>query len=90
MIWHLWKHQTNCILDIHITNANAKSYISCSVESVLAVQEKEKKGKYLHAYLEQWHHFSLFVVSADGMLDHEASMVLKQISWKLAEKWDCS
>eukprot|EP00957_Ditylum_brightwellii_P086941 6617413-Ditylum_brightwellii.AAC.1 len=43
MIRHLWKRQTDCILDIHITDTDAKSYISHSVESVLAAQEKEKK-----------------------------------------------
>eukprot|EP00957_Ditylum_brightwellii_P202218 15329133-Ditylum_brightwellii.AAC.1 len=43
MIWHLWKCQTNCILDICITDTDTKSYIPCSMESVLAAQEKEKK-----------------------------------------------
>eukprot|EP00957_Ditylum_brightwellii_P097564 7430535-Ditylum_brightwellii.AAC.1 len=43
MIQHLWKRQTDYILDIHIRDTDAKSYISCSVESVLAVQGKEKK-----------------------------------------------
>eukprot|EP00957_Ditylum_brightwellii_P190446 14497334-Ditylum_brightwellii.AAC.1 len=90
MIWHLWKRQTDCILNIRITNTDAKSYISRPMQSVLAAQEKEEKDKYLQACLEQQHHFLLFVVSADGMLGHEALMVPKQISWKLAEKWDCS
>eukprot|EP00957_Ditylum_brightwellii_P074452 5657001-Ditylum_brightwellii.AAC.1 len=35
MIWHLCKHQTDCILDICITDTDAKSYISHSMESVL-------------------------------------------------------
>eukprot|EP00957_Ditylum_brightwellii_P015256 1149062-Ditylum_brightwellii.AAC.1 len=43
MIRHLWKRQTNCILNIPITDTDGKTYISCSVESVLAAQEKEKK-----------------------------------------------
>eukprot|EP00957_Ditylum_brightwellii_P087028 6624541-Ditylum_brightwellii.AAC.1 len=60
------------------------------MESVLAAQEKEKKAKYLQACLEQCWYFSPFVVSADGMLGHKSSMVLKQISQKLAKKWDCS
>eukprot|EP00957_Ditylum_brightwellii_P031843 2414664-Ditylum_brightwellii.AAC.1 len=47
MIQHLWKRQFNCILNICITDTDTKSYISCSVESVPAVQEKEKKDKYL-------------------------------------------
>eukprot|EP00957_Ditylum_brightwellii_P124774 9510951-Ditylum_brightwellii.AAC.1 len=53
MIRHLWKRQTDCILDSRITNTDAKSYISCSMESVLAVQEKEKKDKYLQACFEK-------------------------------------
>jgi hypothetical protein len=59
MIWHLWKRQTDCILDIRITDTDAKSYISRSMESVLAAQEKEKKDKYLQACLEQRRHFSM-------------------------------
>eukprot|EP00957_Ditylum_brightwellii_P146082 11123351-Ditylum_brightwellii.AAC.1 len=58
MIKHLWKRQTDCILNISITNTDTKPYISCSVESVLAMQEKEKKDKYLQACLEQKRHFS--------------------------------
>eukprot|EP00957_Ditylum_brightwellii_P166849 12699567-Ditylum_brightwellii.AAC.1 len=85
MIRHLWKRQTDCILDIYITDTDTESYISHSMESVLAAQEKEKKDKYLQACLEQRRHFLPFVVSDDGMLGHEASMVLKQISWKLDE-----
>eukprot|EP00957_Ditylum_brightwellii_P156884 11940468-Ditylum_brightwellii.AAC.1 len=60
------------------------------MEAVLATQEKEKKDKYLQACLEQRRYFLPFVVSTDGMMGHEASMVLKQISQKLAKKWDCS
>eukprot|EP00957_Ditylum_brightwellii_P078853 5996152-Ditylum_brightwellii.AAC.1 len=74
MIRHLWKRQTDCILDIRITDTDAKSCISRPVEAVLAAQEKEKKDKYLQACLEQRCHFLPFVVSADGMLGHEASM----------------
>eukprot|EP00957_Ditylum_brightwellii_P130855 9981946-Ditylum_brightwellii.AAC.1 len=49
LIWHLWKCQINTIIDIHITNTDAKSYISHPLESVLARQEKERKAKYLQA-----------------------------------------
>eukprot|EP00957_Ditylum_brightwellii_P144253 10990547-Ditylum_brightwellii.AAC.1 len=28
LIWHLWKHQTNIIIDACITDTDAKSYIS--------------------------------------------------------------
>jgi hypothetical protein len=38
---------------------------------VLAQQECEKKKKYLTACLEQRKHFTPFVISTDGLLDHE-------------------
>eukprot|EP00957_Ditylum_brightwellii_P058820 4459498-Ditylum_brightwellii.AAC.2 len=53
LIWRLWKCQTDCIINICITDTDANSYISHSVESVLAAQEKEKKAKYFQACLEQ-------------------------------------
>eukprot|EP00957_Ditylum_brightwellii_P044212 3354865-Ditylum_brightwellii.AAC.1 len=45
----------DCILDICITSTNAKPYISCSVESVLVVQEKEKKERILSAVIINEH-----------------------------------
>eukprot|EP00957_Ditylum_brightwellii_P096276 7332843-Ditylum_brightwellii.AAC.1 len=78
---HLWQSQTDAInKDIHITDADAKSYIYQPLESVLEGQEKEKKRKYLNACIEQYQYFSPLVTSVDGMLGHEASMILKQIS----------
>eukprot|EP00957_Ditylum_brightwellii_P167053 12717458-Ditylum_brightwellii.AAC.1 len=43
LIQHLWKRQTNTIVDVCITDTDAKSYISKPLQSVLAAQEKEKK-----------------------------------------------
>eukprot|EP00957_Ditylum_brightwellii_P028195 2129152-Ditylum_brightwellii.AAC.1 len=68
---------------------DAKSYILKPLEKALLVWEKEKKAKYLQACLNQNKHFSPFVVLVDGMLGKEACMVLKQLSQKLAAKWDC-
>eukprot|EP00957_Ditylum_brightwellii_P207176 15351824-Ditylum_brightwellii.AAC.1 len=45
LIWHLWKHQTNTIINVCITDTVAKFYISKPLQSVLAVQEKGKNGK---------------------------------------------
>eukprot|EP00957_Ditylum_brightwellii_P004069 309285-Ditylum_brightwellii.AAC.1 len=78
------------MIDIYITDIDARSYISCLLELVLARQEKEKKVKYLQACLEQHYHFSVFVVSINGILSHKSSMVLKQIPKKFAEKWEYS
>eukprot|EP00957_Ditylum_brightwellii_P097022 7388363-Ditylum_brightwellii.AAC.1 len=74
MIRHLWKRQVNTVIDVRITDTDAKSHILHPLETLLAVQEKEKKGKYLNACLEQNRHFSPFVVSVDGMLVKEAAM----------------
>eukprot|EP00957_Ditylum_brightwellii_P074891 5692152-Ditylum_brightwellii.AAC.1 len=81
---HLWHHQTDTIIDVRITDTDAKSYISKPLEKVLLEKEKEKKVKYLQACLNQNQHFSLFVVLVDGMLGKEATMVLKQLARKLA------
>eukprot|EP00957_Ditylum_brightwellii_P059004 4474349-Ditylum_brightwellii.AAC.1 len=53
MICHLWKHQVDTVIDVRITDTDAKSYILRPLETVLAAQEKEKKGKYLNSCLEQ-------------------------------------
>jgi hypothetical protein len=42
--------------------------------------ELEKKKKYLGACLEQRLHFSLFVVSTDGLLGKETIILLKKLS----------
>eukprot|EP00957_Ditylum_brightwellii_P160862 12247959-Ditylum_brightwellii.AAC.1 len=49
----------------------------------------EKKHKYLNTCLEQCRHQSPFVMSIDGMLGHEVSMILKQMLCKFGQKWDC-
>eukprot|EP00957_Ditylum_brightwellii_P157562 11992749-Ditylum_brightwellii.AAC.1 len=74
MIRHLWKHQVDTVIDVRITDTEAKSYILHPLEAVLAAQEKDKKGKYLSSCLEQNQHFSLFVASVNGMLGKEATM----------------
>eukprot|EP00957_Ditylum_brightwellii_P107093 8171146-Ditylum_brightwellii.AAC.1 len=79
MIHHLWKHQVDAVIDVRITDTDAKSYILHPLETVLAAQEKGKKGKYLNSCLEQNHHFSPFVVSVDGMLGKQAAMATNYV-----------
>ena len=50
LIRKLWKHQTDCILDVRIPNLNAPSNISET--GVLRSQEREKKKTYLQACLD--------------------------------------
>ena len=55
----MWKQQTNCILDLHITNLDAPSNLHRKPEAVLLSHEREKM-KYLQACLEQRRHFCPF------------------------------
>ena len=43
LIRNLWKHQTDCMLDVQITNLDAPSNIHRKPEAVLLSQEREKK-----------------------------------------------
>jgi hypothetical protein len=82
-----WARGTDCIVDVRVTDTDAKSYRHRDPEKVILTQEKEKKRKYLEACLEQRCHFTPFVCSTDGMLGREASTFAKRLSAKLASKW---
>ena len=43
--WHLWKHQTACILNVRITNLDVPSSIHRKPEAVLLSHEREKEEK---------------------------------------------
>ena len=47
----LWERQTECILDIVITNLDAKTYCNRDPETILWQKEKAKKRKYMSACL---------------------------------------
>ena len=63
-----------------VTNVGAKSNRSKDLHKVLAAHERKKKKKYLEACLEKHRHFSLFVVSTDGLLGKEAKILPKKPS----------
>eukprot|EP00957_Ditylum_brightwellii_P138795 10579738-Ditylum_brightwellii.AAC.2 len=42
-----WQWQMEAIIDVRVTNSDAKSYLSTSVKSCLDDQEKEKRDKNL-------------------------------------------
>ena len=88
LIRSLWARGTDCIIDVRITDVDAKSNRSKDPDKVLATHEREKKKKYLEACLDQRRHFSPFVVSTDGLLGKEAKTLLKKLSGLLAEKWE--
>ena len=87
-IRHLWQHQTNIIIDIRVTDTDAKIYISLPLNNVRETQEKENKKKYLLPCVAQRKHFTPFVVSVYCLLRREARMLLKQTTQHLATKWE--
>jgi len=86
LIHGLWSYGTDCILDVWITNMDAKTYQSKDPLKVLSFHEKAKKKKYLAPCLTQWHHFTPFIMSADGLLGHEADAVVCKLAFTYAEK----
>jgi hypothetical protein len=55
LIRGLWESGTDCIIDVRVTDLDAKSNISKDPAKVLAAHGKEKKRKYLEACLKQRH-----------------------------------
>jgi hypothetical protein len=86
LICSIWANGTDCIIDVHITDIDAKSYHTKDPMKVLETHEREKKKKYLEPCLEQQCHFTLFVVSTDGLIGKEAKTLLKKLSARLAKK----
>jgi hypothetical protein len=60
LIRGLWSKGTDCILDVRMTDLDAKSNKFRNPDKVLATHEREKKKKYLEPCLEQRRHFSPF------------------------------
>ena len=87
LIRNCFKNGTDLIIDIRVTDLDAKSYQSRSPEKVLAEQEREKKRKHLSNCLDMRRNFTPFVVSTDGMYGKEAKTLLQHLSRKLAAKW---
>jgi hypothetical protein len=88
LIQVLWTCGTDYIMDIPITDIDAKSNRSKDSFKVLATHDHVKEKKYIEACLGQRCHFSPFMVSADGLLGKEAKTLLKKLSALLAEKWE--
>jgi hypothetical protein len=85
-----WARGTDCIVDVRVTDTDAKSYCHRAPDKVLESGEKLKKKKYLEACLEQRRHFTPFICSVDGLLGREARTFAKRLAAKLAQKWQRS
>ena len=83
----LWKRGKTCILDICVTDTDAKAYRHLSSRAVLEGAARVKKAKYLQACLDQRRTFTPLAYSVDGMAGIEARAFEKRIASLLAAKW---
>jgi hypothetical protein len=73
-----WARGTDCIIDVRVTNTDAKSQRQKDPAKVLTQHEREKKRKYLEpCCLPQRRHFTPFIVFTDGMLGREATFFIR-------------
>ena len=79
------KRQTDCILDLRITNLDAPSNIHRNPNAVVLSHQREKKKKYLQACLHQRSHFSPFVVSCDDGNETMAGSLAKKLGKSYSE-----
>ena len=82
-----WKRGATAIFDVRITNIEAPAYRGRDPKTVLARQEKEKKGKYLQHCLDRRRQFTPLVFSVDGLKGVEAESAMKRLASLLAAKW---
>jgi len=84
----LWERGKTCILDVRITDTDAKAHFGHSSEKVLEKAAKEKKKKYNDACLARRRTFCPLVYLADGMACKEALAFKKRIAGLLCKKMD--
>ena len=84
----LWDKGSDCILDIRVTDTDAKSYIPYTSRKVLERAAKEKKDKYLAPCLERRRSFVPLIYSVDGMACKEAKAFERRVASLMASKWD--
>jgi hypothetical protein len=77
LVCDFWVRMTDCIINVCVTNTDAKSQCQTYPDKVLAQHEREKKCKYLEPCLKQWRHFTPFMVSTDGLLGQEETFFLR-------------
>jgi hypothetical protein len=80
LIGGFWARWMEVIVDVQVTDMDAKLYWSLDPHKVLAMQERKRKKKYFQSCLEQRKHFTPFVLSTDGLIGHEAQELLKRLS----------
>ena len=67
LVHNLWETGSGCVLDICISDTDARSYANKTSKRVLEDHVKGKKSKYLQPCLDRWRSFAPLVYSVDGM-----------------------
>jgi hypothetical protein len=70
------KEELASIINVCITDTYTMSYQMKDPCKVLEEVECLKNKKYLHPCIDQWHHFTSFVVSVDGIFGKEANKIM--------------
>jgi hypothetical protein len=78
--------QQDAYFDIRVTDTDASSHRSTTVEAVLRAQELEKRRKHGPACAQRRAHFVPFVMSVDGALGEEAEQFVCLLGEGLAAK----
>ncbi len=67
-----WARGTDCIVDVRVTDTDAKSYRHRDPDKVIATQEREMKRKHLAPCLEQRRHSTPSLCSTAALLSRAA------------------
>jgi hypothetical protein len=73
---------------ICILNADAPSYSSNNLETLVDTARGRKKLKYSDAAHEKRATFTPILATCDAIFDHEATVYMKRLSSLLASKWN--
>ena len=84
----VWEPQAIALFDIHVVDTDARSYLSHSPSTVLALAEAEKKRKYCDACTERHATFTPLCFSVDGLVGDEAACFLKHLGRSLSMTWE--
>jgi hypothetical protein len=72
-----WNRGTDCIIDVRVTDTDAKSNLSKTPKSKLTKRRKEEIPPGVPRATSYFHSF---VVSTDGLIGKEAKTLLKKLS----------
>ena len=68
LVHGLWETGSGCVLDICISDTDARSYADKTSKRVLEDHAKRKKSKYLQQWLDRRRSFAPLVYSVDNVL----------------------